>query len=151
MNARHSEVLIPNELKITDNLRKIAVRSQAEKETLLYMLGPDYQVKYSKAIYVVPNLFQNNWLYVNKVSIVNSVICIEWHQCPDSTKCKNKYLLKITATNSAITRQLDKIEWYPDNATLNINVPAEMRGTAFEFNISINDINIYSNILRDDV
>ena len=42
INARHSEILVKDKLLLKDNLKLLVVRSEAEKETLLYQVNDDH-------------------------------------------------------------------------------------------------------------
>lgn len=154
INARHSEVLLKDELELEDNLRLIAVRSEAEKETLLYQLSNNIQEKYQNKIYVQPQtgIFINDWLYVDKVSLIENKIHINWHKCTSISKCQDNYTLKIVAKtiDSTITKTLQKLSWYPKDSLQKINLTPELIGKAFELTIYIDNIKAYSNILGDE-
>ncbi len=151
INARHSEVLLKDKLHLEDNLRLIAVRSEAEKETLLYQLSEDMQEKYQNKIYVQPQtgIFINDWLYIEKVSLIDNKIHINWHKCANSSKCQDNYTLKIVAktVDNIITKTLQKSFWYPKDSLQKINLPAELIEKIFELTIYIDDIKAYSNLL----
>ena len=68
--CRHAEVLIPNALDIVSYLEYIFVRSEAEKETLLYTLSIDaLREQYREKIRVhVNGLFHPDRLYVDTVT-----------------------------------------------------------------------------------
>lgn len=64
INARHSEVLVKDELTLENNLRLMVVRSEAEKELLLYQLSDELRYKYQHKIFVQPQtgIFTNDWI-----------------------------------------------------------------------------------------
>jgi len=153
INARHSEVLIKDELSLENNLRLIAVRSEAEKETLLYQLSDELKIKYQNKIYVQPQtgVFTNDWLYINRVTLIENQIHIEWHRCENTVKCEENYSLKIVATSSdkSIIKKLVKLEWSPKSNIQKINLTKELQGMSFNLMIYIDDIKAYDNILGD--
>ncbi len=155
INARHSEVLVKDALQLENNLRLIAVRSEAEKETLLYQLSTTLKEKYKNKIYVQPQtgIFINDWLYVDKVSLLNDTIHIKWHKCSNSISCNNQYNLKIVARNEAenIVKTLAKNSWYPKDSTQKINLTEELKNIEFELEIYIDEIKVYVNKLGGNI
>lgn len=151
INARHSEVLVKDKLSLEKNLRLIAVRSEAEKETLLYQLSDELKVKYQNKIYVQPQtgIFINDWIYLDSVTIIEEQLIIKWHLCGSSAKCIDKYDLKIQITllDFNETKKLKKSSWYPKNSIMKLNLPEEYINTRFELNIYIDNIKAYSNIV----
>ena len=126
VNARHSEILIKNELPIKGNLKLIAVRSEAEKETLLYLMDNNVRTFYKDKIYVQPKtgIFINNWLYVREVNIIDNIITILWHNCSNYGQCENKYNIKIVLENIETNNKkgLKKENWYPPSNTMKMRV-----------------------------
>jgi hypothetical protein len=151
INARHSEVLVKDELALENNLRLIAVRSEAEKETLVYQLSFELKEKYQNKVYVQPQtgIFINDWLYIDKVSLIENQIHIQWHRCSNIAKCQNKYTLKIVATSkdNAIVKRLKKEQWYPTEGTQKINLSKELQNIPFVLEIYLDDIKVYNNIV----
>ena len=154
INARHSEILVKNKLKLENNLRLIAVRSEAEKETFLNQLSKTLQKKYQSKIYVQPQtgIFINEWLYVDKVSLIENKINIQWNMCLNKINCKDKYILKIVASNEKLTilKQLKKENWYPQSNPQKINLTEELQNIQFNLKIYIDDIKVYDSYLGDN-
>jgi hypothetical protein len=155
INARHSEVLVNNELELENNLSLIAVRSEAEKELLFYQLSDELKEKYKNKIFVQPKtgIFINDWIYVDSVSKINNQLHIKWHMCMDSNKCNNKYDLKFEAKDLSTNRIkiIKKINWYPQITISKINLIDEYLYKPFELNIYIDNIKAYSNIIVDTI
>ena len=151
INARHSEVLVKDELLLENNLRLIAVRSEAEKELLLYRLSDELKEKYQNKIFVQPQtgIFTNDWIYVESVAIIEEQLVIKWHLCGNSTKCTNKYKLNIQIilfeTNQI--KKLEKLSWYPISSITKFNLPEEYINVQFELKLYIEDIKVYSNMV----
>ena len=145
--------MVKDELSLENNIRLIAVRSEAEKELLLYQLSDELKEKYQNKIFVQPQtgIFTNDWIYVDSVAIIGEQLNIKWHLCGSSTKCTDKYDLKIhiTLVESNETKKLKKSNWYPTESTTKLNLPEEYINVQFELNIYIDDIKVYCNILGE--
>ena len=78
INCRHAEVLVQDELNIYDYLKFICVRSEAEKETLLYLINEKSRKKISGKVKVFTKLglFNNDRLFINKVTLEDEQIAI---------------------------------------------------------------------------
>lgn len=153
INARHSEVLVRDELSLENNIRLIAVRSEAEKELLLYQLSDELKEKYQNKIFVQPQagIFTNDWIYVDSVSKIDNQLYIKWHKCTNSIKCNNKYDLKFKAMNIVTndTKTIERTNWYPETVISKINLTDKFLYQPFELNIYIDDIKAYSNIVGE--
>lgn len=147
INARHSEVLVKDELELENNLRIIIVRSEAEKELLLYQLGDELKEKYQNKIFVQPQtgIFTNDWIYAK----IDNQLHIKWNMCANNTKNSNKYDLKFEATNINTNKikTIERINWYPEATISKINLTDKFLNHQFELNIYIDDIKAYSNIV----
>jgi len=96
INARHSEVLVKGKLSLENNLSVLVVRSEAEKETLLYQIIDNLKEVYQKKIFIQPQtgIFINEWFYINNVAIINNSIHIKWYYY-SKTSCTSKFKLQI--------------------------------------------------------
>ncbi|HHH52788.1 MAG TPA: DUF4433 domain-containing protein [Bacteroidetes bacterium] len=155
INARHSEILVKGKLPLESFLKLIAVRSEAEKETFLYQMPTHLRTVYQDKIYIQPRpmIFVNNWLYVNKVSIVDNIIHIEWHGCQDYSKCHDKYNLKISVKNTStkLQKSLIKKSWYPQNNLMKIRLSKEFQNDFIELSIFIDSNLGYMNIIANNL
>jgi len=155
INARHSEILVKEQLPLEKNLKLIAVRSEAEKETFLYLLPLHLRTIYQDKIYIQPRpmIFINNWLYVNKVSIIDNILHIEWHGCRDFYACIDKYELKISIRNSSTSLQksLIKEQWYHQNNPMKIQLSEDFWDDFIEVSIFIDGILAYKNIIENNL
>lgn len=147
INARHSEVLVKNELSLEDNLSVVVVRSEAEKETLLYQMDDELRDIYQKKIFIQPQtgIFINEWFYINNVSIIDNIIHIKWHYCSRSL-CNGKFELKVIVKklDDGIKKSLSKTEWHPES-NMNIPLPQEFKNKNIEILIVVDNINAYVN------
>ncbi len=87
---RHSEVVHENGFPIEPLLKGVLCRSEAERETLLFLLG-QYSMRlyntYKNKIIYNPKLrcFYNNGIYVKRVSVLDDKLKIEFND-PESRK-----------------------------------------------------------------
>ena len=67
---RNAEVLVPQRLRL-GAVRAIVCRSQAEYETLMYLLPPSAHARWVGKIFVSPHwrLFHNHWTFVQQVEM----------------------------------------------------------------------------------
>jgi len=155
INARHSEILVKDKLPLDGFLKLIAVRSEAEKETLLYQMPSNLRAIYQDKIYIQPRpmIFVNNWLYVNKVSIIDNILHIEWHGCEDYYKCRDRYNLKISVKNTSLgtTKSLIKNSWYPQNNLMKIRLSEEFWDDFIELSLFIDGNLGYINVIANNL
>jgi hypothetical protein len=155
INARHSEVLVKNQLPLEKNLKLIAVRSEAEKETFLYQMPTHLRESYQDKIYIQPRpmIFINDWLYVNKVSIIDNVLHIEWHGCRDFSQCQGRYNLTISIINTStdFKNSLNKNNWYPQNNSMRVRLSRGFWDDFIELSISIDGILGYQNVIANNL
>lgn len=77
---RHAEVVVPGEMDLS-SLRFVGCRSQAEYETLLYMLTPQARTAWSSRIGLGTrtNLHYGRWNYVDQVSMDRNTIAFAFN------------------------------------------------------------------------
>ncbi len=147
--------MVKDKLPLEGFLKLIAVRSEAEKETFLYQMPNHLRAIYQDKIYIQPRpmIFVNNWLYVNKVSIIDDIIHIEWHGCQDYSKCHDKYNLKISVKNTStkLQKSLIKKSWYPQNNLMKIRLSEEFQDDFIELSIFIDGNLGYMNIIANNL
>lgn len=153
INARHSEVIVKDELCLENNLKFILVRSNAEKEFLLFNLSDKTRELYQDKVFVQPTsgVFINDWLYIDKILVLYNQIDIYWHKC-NNLQCQNKYKLYIELNNLEGTnkRYLLLENWYLGNNLLTISLPSEFMFLYFKIDVYIDDIKIYSNVIKGE-
>jgi len=153
IHARHSEILVKNRLSLEGNLKMLIVRSQAEKEMLLYRMSEPLRAFYANKIFIQPRtgIFTNSWLYLNKVSIIDNVIHLDWHGCEQILKCQERYYLKVTIRNlnSFDERSLERSNWYPNQHLLKLSLPDGFRDCGLEVEVFLDGILIYIYVIKD--
>ena len=78
---RNAEVLIPERLEL-GAVWAIVCRSQAEYDTLVYLLPPSVRVRWVSKIVVQPNwrLFHNRWTFVQQVEMSNQRLLFRFNK-----------------------------------------------------------------------
>jgi len=151
INARHSEILVKEKLPLDGFLKLIAVRSEAERETFLYQMPNHLRTIYQDKIYIQPRpmIFTNNWLYVDKVLIIDNILHIQWHGCQDFNKCKNRYDLQVSVKNTSTgeTKSLTKSSWYPQNNLMKIRLSEEFQDDFIELSLFLDENLGYMNVI----
>lgn len=76
---RHAEIIIPDRFYINDYLKRIVVRSPAEKETLISLMNDNLKTKYSHLVQIdsTQNVFFNRWTYLYEVNLDSSGLELE--------------------------------------------------------------------------
>jgi len=147
INARHSEILVKDNLPLENNLSVLVVRSEAEKEALLYQMNDVLKEAYQEKIFIQPQtgIFINEWFYINSVAIINNNLHIKWHYC-SRISCDSKFKLQIVVKriNDNIKKSLTKNDWYSTKDT-HIALPDDFEDENIEVLIIIDDINAYIN------
>jgi hypothetical protein len=82
IRQRNSEVIVPNSLSLTDHLRAIRCRSDAELRTLTSLSGFRTWERYRKrtGINTDASIFFSRWLFIERVRIVNGAVALNIHQ-----------------------------------------------------------------------
>jgi len=142
--CRHAEILIPDELNIDEYLKFICVRSEAEKETLLYGLNTAVQEKLSGKIKVFTKdgIFFNDRLFVNSVTLVDNEVNINF-----SNANKYEFDMRIVAKDYASGREYDKQKTWKFSSSVNWKVSDEIGSDGFYIRIELNENIAYENIL----
>jgi len=147
--CRHAEVLVPNEVNIDKFLKYVYVRSQAEKETLLYGLN-EHTIEHLKNKIIVfskDGLFWAKGLFVNSVTLKSNNIEIELSLPPlDNFEIvlygKDLETEKSFETLIEGTIPQHTFSWYLGSYTVGVK--------GFYFKIEIDGNVIYQNILRQN-
>ena len=83
-NHRHAEVLIPNSLPLDNNLVWIGCRSNAERQSLLFLLDSSVQKKYMPLIRLCDSaFFEKRWIFIERVEFSERLIT--FHFNPNSS------------------------------------------------------------------
>ncbi len=92
---RNAEVLIPHQLSLEPNLRFIACRSVAERQTLLHLLDWSVHEKWeSKVKLGEQGFFERKWSYVEEVVVVDQDVIFRFNpntQTPGPFNVKVEY------------------------------------------------------------
>lgn len=152
MYCRQAEVLIENSLdNIFDYLKIICVRSQAEKETLLYNLHDKIKdlLKNKIVIYNNDGLFYRKYLYVNQVKIhENNNIIFEFHNADRYEYNLNIIIFNLSTKNEVINKKRTLI--VPNQLSISLeNEIIDINGLYIK--VLIEDSIVYeSNLFKDE-
>ncbi len=146
--CRHAEVLIPNELNIADYLSFICVRSEAEKETLLYSLPFKVSEQLKDKLRVRTNgLFEHSRFYVESVNLIDRRIEITF-----SMATRDEYVFKTTVINldTGAKRERDTGLTSLGFRQVSIRLDSQYIGDNIEFRLEIDSHLAYANIFEND-
>ncbi|MFK5975666.1 MAG: DarT ssDNA thymidine ADP-ribosyltransferase family protein [Sulfurovum sp.] len=147
INARHSEILVKDKLILQNNLSLLIVRSEAEKETLLYQMSDNLIEFYKNKIFIQPKvgIFINEWFYIESLSIIDKNLHIKWHYCSNEI-CKNKFELKIIirVLKDGNNKSLLRKKWYPTSSS-KYKLPEGFQNKNIEVTVFIDNIKCYIN------
>jgi hypothetical protein len=77
---RHAEVLVPSRLPLEPQLKLVACRSSAERETLLQLLPPGVRRRWAPNIRLgLQGLFERRWTYVEEVVVVDDTVVFRFN------------------------------------------------------------------------
>ncbi|MDY6894696.1 MAG: DUF4433 domain-containing protein, partial [Thermotogota bacterium] len=86
---RNAEILIPNELDINENLRYLACRSHAERDTLIYLLSLTGLDIWRNRIRIGDStIFERRWTYIDSVYVNNNFIKFNFNK---NNECRNNF------------------------------------------------------------
>jgi hypothetical protein len=142
-NCRHAEVLIPDEINVYEYLSKISVRSEAEKQTLLYCLSSETRDMLKDDIHIrTIGLFYADRLYVDKVSLENDIFKIQF-----SKPTQERYDITFILTNidTGFEGRHDASGITLESRRGQIRLHENFIGHTIELQININDNLAYKN------
>lgn len=146
--CRHAEVLIPDQLDIYDYLSYIYVRSEAERETLLYSLPLEVSKKINDKLQVGTNgLFEPSRLYVENVKFFNHYIVITFSM---STTDKYVFLTTIMNSDTEVKSQIDTGSISLEDKQVTIQLKDEYLDCNIEFRLEIDGHLAYANVFSHD-
>ena len=146
--CRHAEVLIPDELKIYDYLSYICVRSQAERETLLFTLSATQcEQLIDKVLVRTTGLFHPNRLYVERVQLLNARFSIVF-----SMATHEKYVMNVTVVNhdTGATWKHNTDEISLESKEVFIDLKPKYIGSCVEIRLEIDGHLAYANSFDAD-
>lgn len=144
---RNAEILIPDELDINGNLRYLACRSHAERDTLIYFLRLNGLDRWKKRIRIGDStVFERRWTYIDRVIVKDNSIKFLFNI---NTECIQKF-------NAEITVQYPSGKIWPINKVMVCKLPYTIKfNTVYEFlNIKIrleDSLAYHSDIYMSDI
>ena len=97
---RNAEVLVPQRLDL-HSLRAICCRSQAEYETLTYLLPPEVRSQWASKVVVRPDwrLFHNRWTFVQQVELTHERLFFKFNR---DTRTPGPFRAGVVLTNREV-------------------------------------------------
>jgi len=147
--CRHAEVLIPDELNIYDYIEYVMVRSEAEKQTLLYHLNQTSKQKLKQKIRIYKNgIFYADRFYIENIELVDNRFSISFSRITDDKFDFVFYITnndiglnytskipQISIENRTIIFQI-KPEYVSKNISLKITIDGNL---AYEHNFGVHN------------
>jgi len=133
--CRHAEVLLPHELGIWDALRFVVVRSEAEKQTLMYHLRDDVVEKIADKIRVRTNgLFYANRLYVKEVNLVDNGYIITFSRTTVPDRFNFRFIVTNCHTGESIVKEAPQVML--ENAKPKLLIDGDLRNSILRIEIN---------------
>jgi hypothetical protein len=139
VRSRCAEVLANSPLPLDGHLSAVLCRSSAERNYLLYLLGPDMAAKWAKKIHVhaEPGIFEKRWAYVDTVDAVANGFIFTFHARSDGELCDFKVRIysdeKVVYAGKSDRADLSK-RW---------RAPYDLRPRSYGFEIILNGVRAY--------
>lgn len=147
--CRHAEVLIPNEVNVYEYISCIYVRSNAEKETLLYSLSSGTKDKLKDKIFVgISGLFNANRLYVDEVYLDENNIKVKFSR---ATLERYEFTFTLTNLDTGVRHKLNTEEIRLENKITTIPLHENFIGQKIELQVKINGDLAYINSFDDEL
>lgn len=140
--CRHAEVLISNELDVFEFLKFICVRSEAEKETLLYGLNDSIieQLKGKIKVFNKDGIFENDRFFVESVKLIDNEIKIIF-----ANAGKYEFKLDIEAKNLITGKESKASKEYIIPKSINLKKPTNGSLKKLYLRIDIDGNLVYEN------
>ena len=106
VSCRHAEIIVSDELKLDETLKFILVRSLAEKNTILSLLGPTEKEMYADKVRVDKKqiVFFSLWTYVSKAEISGDKVILTFNNGLGDKTFDLK--IKMTDLQSGLTNEV---------------------------------------------
>ena len=109
-HCRHAEILIPHELDIWSALQYVVVRSEAEKQTLLYHLDEEVRYKVEDKIRVrVNGVFYADRLYVEEVEPIDKGYIITFSKTTVPDRFDYRFVVTHRYTGEMIVKEASQV------------------------------------------
>jgi hypothetical protein len=147
---RNAEVIVPKRLDLS-SLQFVWCRSQAEYDTLLYLLPPNTRTRWVKQIGVDMrmNLFVKRWTYVEDAELNTTGFSFQFNK---GTQAPGPFRARVTI-NETITN--DKYEWgnddYQANGVLRIGLSNLNAPQDYSVRLFLDDRLAFAGRYREDV
>lgn len=101
VSSRQAEIIVYDKVKIAGLIKKILVRSPAERQTLFALLGENVSQKYSDLIQIdsKKSVFYGRWVFIENVVLSSKNVSIEFNCGEQSTVFSLKVCIKDCTNN----------------------------------------------------
>ena len=146
--CRHAEVLIPNELNIYDCIEYVFVRSEAEKQTLLYHLDSITKQKLEQKIRIHTNgLFYADRFYVENIRLDDDMFHISFSK---ATNDKFDFVFKVTNNDIDLSYKKEVQQVSLESKTATFSIKPEFVSKNISLEITIDGSLAYEHNFGDD-
>ena len=147
--CRHAEVLIPNELNIYDYIEYVFVRSEAEKQTLLYHLDTSIKQKLEQKIRIHTNgLFYADRFYIENIHLVDDIFHIFFSK---ATNDKFDFIFKVTNNDTELSYKKEVPQVSLESKTVTFKIKPEYVSKNMSLEIKIDGSLAYEYNFGDDM
>lgn len=134
VHARCAEVLVPNEMDLT-NLKRLVCRSQAELETFLNCLTDQTRNAFANRIGVATNAHYKHWTFVESTDLSNQQVTIRFNP---NTQSPGPFAAKVAFTTAG-GRQIghwEKLDYVADG-TLRFRLASIQNPTDYTVSLTL--------------
>ncbi len=147
--CRHAEVLIPNELNIYDYIKYVFVRSEAEKQTLLYHLDSNTKQKLEQKIRIHTNgLFYADRFYIENIRLDDDMFHISFSK---ATSDRFDFVFNITNNDTGLNYKEEIPQVSLESKTVTFKIKSEYVSKNMSLEIKIDGSLAYEHNFGDDM
>lgn len=145
---RHAEVIVPNELDLS-SLRYIGCRTQAEYETLLYLLEGKARKEWSVKMGTKANLHIRHWTFVEEVELTRKKIRFQFNP---STKAAGPFHANVEIREDATGKEYywENVE-YIANSSLELSIRDLSHPEAYTVRLELDGKLAYANRYDEEI
>ncbi|HOQ10227.1 MAG TPA: DarT ssDNA thymidine ADP-ribosyltransferase family protein [Syntrophomonadaceae bacterium] len=152
IGARQAEVIVPDKLDLTD-LKYIWCRSEAEYNTLLYLLSPGARNKWKNKIGAGKkgNLFYRRWVFVEKVDMNTQKVTFYFNAPQETCLPFPVRVVIVELSTKSIYSWEDSSYQLPENYKLEISLRNLKFPNEYEITLYFDDQLMYAGRFSDEV
>ena len=145
---RHAEVIVPTELDLS-TLRTIACRTEAELQTLRYLLTSNNRQKLIKHVKLGRNLFFRRWTFVEAAELEQQNVKLRFNS---SSALPGPFTARVEVKDLDTNKTYDwKNDQYQAASDLTLRVPAFVVSTPYEIRFTLDGAIAFAGTYIPDV